>query len=397
LCFFGPLVLSYFLKDYLTLMTLKRPNINKYTLRASLPLAGLGIVAAALSGCGGATSGGATAIPTPDSGPVLYGINALAARSGSVTAGETSGLSFTPAGGTLEGAIVGAFAYNTVNGAGPLPSYVSSFPNAGGKTAGVPLGFPQSGGSFYYNSAAQATALPTNFTGNITFGVYASQGAKGGSLVDINPASIVLTSSESPTFSAPMIFDPNFGTDGISQSQYKTAPFTVPAFMQTTGLHDLHATIADTAGQSSTTDFAVATVDPTSVALFLQSINVLVPAVAATATTLAKPATVVNTAINPGDLVTIDGGAGTGVYPAGYTPTVADAQGTVVLFAKPGTHTVTETDPTGKTTVQTETFTLASTTAGTSLLNPPTPDGAPAGSARPLVTHPAAKSAIKRF
>ncbi len=376
-------------------MTLKKPNINKYTLRAGLPLAGLGIVAAALSGCGGATSGGATAIPTPDSGPVLYGINALAARSGSVTAGETSGLSFTPANGALEGAIVGAFAYNTVNGAGPLPSYVASFPNAGGKTAGIPLGFPQSGGSFYYNSSAQAAALPTNFTGNIIFGVYASQGAKNGNLVDINPASIVLTSSEAPTFSAPMIFDPNFGTNGISQSQYKTAPFAVPAFMQTTGLHDLRAAIADTAGQSSTTDFVVATVDPTSVALFLQSINVLVPAVPAVGTTPAKPATVVNTAITPGDLVTIDGGPGTGVYPAGYTPTVADAQGTVVLFVKPGTHTVTE-SATGNV-VQTETFTLATTTAGTTILVPPTPDGAPAGSARPLVTHPAAKSAIKRF
>lgn len=345
--------------------------------RVALPLAGLGAFAAVLSGCGGASTNNTQIIATPDSGPVIYGVNALALSSGALTTGETSSLVFTPAGGAQTVALVGAINYKTTGGAGPLPTYKASFPATGTSDAGVPLGF--GAGGLYFNSTTAVSAVPTT-AGNIVFGVYVSPPVKNSAPVDINPSSIVLTSPESPSFSLPIVFDPNFGAGAnVSQTQYKTAPFALPAFMQTTGLHDLKASIADVAGQSSTTDFAVPVVAPTDVALFLQSINVLVPAVAATAATPAKPATVVNTAINPGDTVTIDGGKGIGVYPTGYTGTLADAQGTVVLFTTPGTHTVTETDPTGKTVVQNETFTLASTTAGTTILSPPTPDGAPTG------------------
>lgn len=355
----------------------------------ALPLAGLGAFAAVLSGCGGASSNNTQIIATPDSGPVIYGINALAQSSGALTSGETSSLVFTSNGGAQTSAVVGAINYKTTGGAGPLPTYKAAFPATGTSDAGVPLGF--AAGGLYFNSTTPVSAVPTT-AGNIVFGVYVSPPAKNSRPVDINTSSIILTSPESPSFSLPLVFDPNFGAGAnVSQTQYKTAPFALPAFMQTTGLHDLKASIADVAGQSSTTDFAVPVVAPTDVALFLQSINVLVPAVAATATTPAKPATVVNTAITAGDTVTIDGGKGIGVYPAGYTGTLADAQGTVVLFVTPGTHTVTETNSKG--TVQTETFTLASTTAGTIILVPPTPDGAPTGAIAKVIH--AAKSLIK--
>lgn len=386
MCIPSAFLLSYSSRDYSTLMTPKRPNINKQTLRAVLPLAGLGIVAAALSGCGGATSGGAVSLATPNSGPVIYGINALAQSSGAVTTGETSGLaaistSSGAASTTFIGALTGAIAYNTVAGAGPLPAYVAAFPNSGGATAGVPLGFAPNG--TYFNSSAPVAAVATDTADNLVFGIYVSQGAKGGSLVDINTSSPVLTSPESPTFSLPLVFDPNFGSGALAQTQYKTAAFTLPNFMKTTGLHDLRASIADTAGQSSTTDFAVATVAPTAVAFFLQSFDT---------GTVDKTNTEVFNAIAPGDTVTVDGGAGIGVYPAKFAPTVADAQGTVVLFTAPGTHTIVETSTTGKV-VNTSTFTVAATTAGATFFAVPAP-GVTA-SARPLSAHRVVKPATR--
>lgn len=359
---------------------MKKQTLKK-SLRAAVPLASLGTLAVLLSGCGGASNNNTQVVATPDSGPVIYGVNALALDTGVTTTGETSSLTFTTtttsAAGVvtpvMQSAIVGAINYKTVSGNGPLPAYKSTFPATGTSDAGVPLGFAP-GGS-YFNNTAAVSGVPSTAT-NLVFGIYVSPPVKNGSPVDINPSSIVLTSPESASFSLPIVFDPNFGTTttNVSPTQYKTAPFAIPAFMQTTGLHDLKASIADVAGQSSTTDFAVPVVAPTDVALFLQSINVLVPAT----TTPVAAASVTNTAITPGDTVTIDGGKGIGVYPAGYTGTLADEQGTVFLFTTPGTHTVVETDPKGVV-VQTETFTLdPKTTPGTTLLAPPTPDGAPA-------------------
>lgn len=360
--------------------TLKKYTADKRA-RLALPLVGLGAVAAALSGCGGAsTNAGGAGAPTLDSGPVVYGLQPAAVTTGAVDQGETSGLTFnvsTTSGSTTTtttaGALIAGYKYTTVSGAGPLSVYRTNF------STGIPLGF--SAGGAYFNVKSTASAVPTNSTGSLVFGTYVSTGTQNSKQIDLNTSSIVLTSPEAPSFSVPLTFDPAFGSGVLSQAEYKTAPFTLPAFMQTTGLHSLHATVADVGSpvQSSATDFVVATVAPTDVALFLQSINVLVPAVAATAATPVVAASVVNTAITPGNTVTIDGGKGIGVYPTGYVGTLADTQGTVVLFTTPGTHTVTETDSKGAV-VQTETFTLdPKTTPGTTLLAPPTPDGVPTG------------------
>jgi hypothetical protein len=346
-------------------MTLKKYFLNKRALRAALPLAGLGVAAAAFTGCGGATQNGANLSPIHDSGPVIYGVNANANRQ--IESQETSGLSFT-AGGTTSGAVIGVTSYVTTHGPGPLFTYQSAYPNGtpvDGVTSspGVPLGF--AAGAAYFNVAAAITvaAIPTNYAGSLTFGAYASSGVVNNLSVDIVPASIVLTSSESTTFSQPLTFigAGAIGSGVLAQTQYQSAPFAIPAFMQTTGLHDLRTTIADVDGNSSTTDFAVATVAPTDVALFLQSFD----------TGTMSGGNEVFTAITAGDTVTIDGGKGIGVYPTGYAPTTADANGTVVLFTTPGTHTVTEADPTGKT-VNTSTFTIPTTAAGTTLFAVPT-------------------------
>ena len=363
--------------------------------RLALSLVGLGAIAAALSGCGGAsTNVGGGGAPTLDSGPVVYGLQPAAVTTGAVDQGETSGLTFdvsTTSGSTTTtaaaGALVAGYKYTTISGAGPLAVYRTNF------STGIPLGF--SAGGTYFNVKTTGTAVPTNYAGTLVFGTYVSTGTQNTKQIDLNTSSIVLTSPEAPGFSVPLTFDPAFGSGVLSQAEYKTAPFPIPAFLQTTGLHSLHTTVADVGNpaQSSATDFVVATVAPTDVALFLQSINVLVPAVAATAATPVVAASVVNTAITPGNTVTIDGGKGIGVYPTGYVGTLADTQGTVVLFTTPGTHTVTETDSKGAV-VQTETFTLdPKTTPGTTLLAPPTPDGVPTGPVAKIVH--VARRAIK--
>lgn len=348
--------------------------------RLALPLVSLGAAVAALSGCGGpSTNVGGAGAPTQDSGPVVYGLQAAAVATGATDQGETSGLTFnvtttsgTTSTTTATGALVAGTKYTTLTGAGPLPIYRTTF------STGIPLGFAPGGA--YFNVSSPVAAVPTNYTGSLVFGAYVSTGVQKSLSVNLNTSSIILTSPEAPGFSVPLAFDPTFGSGVLSQAEYKTAPFALPAFMQTTGLHSLHTTIADVGNpvQSSATDFVVATVAPTAVALFLQSLTALTPA---TATAAAKLTT---TAIAAGDTVTLDGGSGIGVYPTGYTGTLADAQGTVVLFTTPGTHTLTETDSTGKT-VQTETFTLGTDTAGTTILTPPTPDNAPTGAIAKVV------------
>ena len=328
-------------------------SLTRHAIRI-IPLAGVGVtLAAILSGCGGATSGGAAGVATPDSSPVIYGLNAQAAVGG--TLGETSGLGYTGSAGQV-GVLTAATAYKTDSGPGPLPVYQKGF------AAGIPLGFATAG---TFITGPVGAALPTTAAGAVVFRAYISTGAKGGNQIDLNTGSVVLTSSEVPSFSQPLTFDSaGIGNGALGEGQYTTGTFALPAALATTGLHNLHTVISDVAGQKSETDFAFAEVDPGSVALFFQNFTVAVPATAtAAATTMAS-------AITAGDTVTIDGGAGTGTYPTGFAATTADAQGTVVLFTTPGTHTVTETSSKG-TVVQTSTFTIASTAAGTTIFDVP--------------------------
>ncbi len=325
---------------------------NRYA-RIALPLTGLSVFAAVLSGCGGASTSNSPIVATPDSGPVIYGINALAQSTGAIASGETSSLTFTPTGGTQTGAIVGAITYKAISGAGALPAYKSAFPATGTSDAGVPLGFGP--GGLYFNTTAAVSAVPTTGAGNLVFGIYVSQGAKGGNLVDINPSSIVLTSTEAPSFSQPIVFDPNAANSTISLTQYKTAPFAVPAFMQTTGLHDLHAVIADTAGQSSATDFDVLTLAPTDSAALVTITFTSGP------TTLPVPgASVTITNALPTVAAYKDATAPTGAAALPATTSYTDAQGVGIVFAQPGPQTITINgiDPIGGTAAITGTATV---------------------------------------
>ena len=176
----------------------------------------------------------------------------------------------------------------------------------------------------------------------------------------------MLTSSEVTGFTQPLTFDSAGTGNGLNAGQYTTAAFTLP--FTTSGIHQFTASVADASGQSSATTLGVVVVAPTDVALFLGSFDTGKPDPTSKTT---PPADLFN-AIAAGDMVKIDGGPGTGVYPTGYAVTTPDANGSVVLFTQPGTHTVVETDSTGKV-INTSTFTLPATAAGTTIYAVPAP------------------------
>lgn len=282
-------------------------------------LAAFGVSAAVLlSGCGGATSNQG---PAPAATPAIYGVNPADGTTG-------SGLQSSDA---KTGYLTGALSST----AAPLEGT-------------VPLGFP---------AAATSSAAPAGQAG-VTFRALVANGNAGNGISGIVGSSLVLTSPEVPGFSQPLTFDLAGTGNKLNGGQYTTAGFTLP--FTTSGVHQFTAVVSDVAGQNTSTTLGVVVVAPTDVALFLRRFDT------GTKDTKTPPAEVFKS-IKAGDVVQVDGGPGTGVYPAGYTPTTADDNGQVALFTTPGTHTVTEFKPDGTTVVQTSTFTLDATAAGTTI------------------------------
>lgn len=291
-----------------------------------------------LSGCGGSTS---NATPAPPATPTIYGVN--------------------PADGTTGSGLQSSDAKT-----GYLTAALSSTAKALEGT--VALGFPA--GGFETNGTTASSAVPAN-QASITFRALVANGNAGTGVSAIVPSSVVLTSPEVSGFTQPLTFDAAGTGNGLNAGQYTTAAFTLP--FTTSGIHQFTAALSDAAGQTSSTTLGVVVVAPTDVALFLSSFDTgtTTAPTPATETTAAVPGTEIFTAITAGDTVTVDGGAGTGVYPTGYAPTTADDNGQVALFIAPGTHTVVETK--GTTVVQTSTFTLPATAAGTTIYAVPAP------------------------
>ena len=355
-------------------MTLKKHIINKRALRAFLPLAGLGIAAAALSGCGGASqNASALTAPTPDSGPVIYGQNSLAILTGGNTPmGETSGLGYV-SGSTVTGIETGATNYVTDSGAGPLPGYSANF------AAGIAIGFSTLGN--YFNGGP-ASALLTTDIGSVVFRANISQGALNKALVDINTSSVILTSSEASGFSQPLTFDkPGIGVGPLGQGEYTTGTFALPASFATTGLHTVTASVSDTASQKSHTDFDFVVLAPTDSGVLFPFGGATVPAGEP-----AKSTAAVNTVA-----ATI-----TNAITGARTRVVLDDTNTFILFAAPGDQTVTVTanvtitHPDKTTVTYTQTGTQKDTLAARALfigkaltVAGNTPATAPAASARP--------------
>jgi len=321
---------------------------HRHLQRAGL-LAAFGASAAAiLSGCGGASTntGRATTVATP----TVYGINVATASAGSgiefpVTTPATA---TTGAVTTTTGGIVGALSTTATALEGALPLGFPAGAAESDLSVGVAVAASQPGVVF---RALIANGNVANTSGAIT-------GA-------------TLTSPEVTGFTQTLTFT-GVGSGPVGSAGYTSPAFTLP--FTTSGIHQLNATVTDEGGQSSTTTLGVVVVAPTDVALVLSSFDTGKMSVA----TATVPAAEIFNPITSGDIVTIDGGTGTGVYPTSYnatTASTADANGpngagAVFLFTTPGTHTITETTP-GNKMIQTATVTLGPTTAGTTLYNVP--------------------------
>lgn len=297
-----------------------------------------------LSGCGGSTS---NAGPAPSATPTIYGINPADGSTG-------SGLQFSAAGTDAKG-------NPTTTATGAITGALSS--TAKPLEGTVPLGFP---------AGTTDSAVPASQAG-VTFRAFIANGNVGNGVGAIVPSSVVLTSPEVTGFSQPLTFDSAGSGNGLNAGQYTTAAFALP--FTTSGIHQFTASLSDVGGQTSSTTLGVVVVAPTDVALFLSSFDTgtQTAPTPATATAPAKPGTEIFNAITAGDIVQVDSGAGTGAYPSGYAVTTADGNGQIALFTTPGTHTVTEFKPDGKTVVQTAAFTLPATAAGTTIYAVPAP------------------------
>lgn len=337
--------------------------------KQTLTLTGIGMLGAAvlLAGCGGSSFSQSNLANHPNTLPYIYGLEPIAYYGAANVNGVSSvveGSGFQAASGG-QAFITGntAFTATTPNGA-TLPGFAD--PNG---TKSLPTAFSTTGQ--YVDSVngsgsavATVTAMPAGTS--VIFRAAIANGVSANTASPITSATLTSTDAELASIAGltaglPMSLNPVGGA--FSNATYAVGaagaatPFTIPA-STTAGLHTVAATVTDGAGRVTSTTFIFPVVTPTTVALFLQNFTVAVPATtSAAATTKASP-------ITGGDTVTIDGGSGSGTYPANYAPTIADPQGTVIFFTAPGTHTVTETDPKGVL-VQTSTFTIPVTTGTT--------------------------------
>ncbi len=336
-------------------------------------ISALGAAALLLSGCGGSSFQKNTFGNYPNTLPYAYGQEPIAYYGLTNAIGkqadiEGSGLQAASGGQAyITGAL--AFAAVTANGA-TLP--VNADPNG---TGTLPLGFSTKG---LYIDAANLTgatfATVTSVTPGtaVVFRAALANGISNNNAAGITSATLTSTDAQFAsvaglTTGLPMSLDVVGGA--FANATYATGtggtavPFTIPA-ATTSGLHTVAVTVKDDAGRVTSTTFVFPVVAGSTVALFLQHL-----------TADGQTGTPAATAITPGDTVTIDGGAGLGTYPAGYKPTIADTQGTVVFFVAPGKHTVVDTNvvpATAKaaavTTVTTQTITVAAAAAGTTII-----------------------------
>jgi len=341
---------------------------------------GIGLLGAAvlLAGCGGSSFSKQSFGTYPNTLPYAYGLEPVAAGGAGNAAGNQAfieGSGLQSADGT-KAFITGASAFVATTAVGAtLPPNVD--PNG---TGSLPLGF-STGGS--YVDAANQVGLAITPVFSVSPGasvVFRAALANGTSDAGVAPGitGATLTSTDPqlasiPGLTAGLPMTLNAIGGAFSSATYVTgtnqtpAPFTIPA-ATTTGLHTATVTVSDDAGRVTATTFIFPIVAASNVALFAQN-------VIADGQTVPAGKTATGTPITGGDTVTIDGAKGVGTYPAGYTPTIADPQGTVVFFVAPGTHTLVDTNvvPTtakaaAVTTVTTQTIVIPASAAGTTII-----------------------------
>ena len=288
-----------------------------------------------LTGCGGASTSKSLQ-PFVPSGPAVYGVQLPIGTAPQM--GETSGFGKPD---FSVGYVTGAIASNA-----KPPVGIASANNGT-----IPLGF-FAGGEYIDGSIGLAT--PPG--GQVIFAVDISNGNDSrGNLIPINPASVVLTNipggapdlppaDAGINFNQPLHFQ--FPVTGgripigpFSNVSYTTNAFALP--FNTTGLHGARVTVGDAAGNVSFTDFYTLVLANTDSAVLVQIIDA-------------------NGAV-PGATVSITNAmAGVTAYnpPVGQpTESVTDKQGIAILFAAPGSQTITATAPNSETGMDTQTLT----------------------------------------
>lgn len=304
----------------------KRPR-----LKSAVAITGtVTISALALAGCGGASTSKSTQ-PYIASGPAIYGYQPPVGSAAQT--GETSGFG---APNYSLGYVTGAIASDA------KPTYGVASQNNGT----IPLGFSP-GGQYIDGPVDNLMGAALAPSQSVIFAVDISNGNNAsGNLIPINPSSVVLTNipAGSPdlpaidsglTFSQPLHFAyPLTGgsspTGPFSDAAYTTNTFTLP--FTTTGLHGARVSVADTAGNTSYTDFYALVLAGSDSAVLVQVLGssdpgVIPPSPIAGATVSISNALPGVTAYNP---------------PAGEpTESVTDRWGVAIVFAAPGQQTIT--------------------------------------------------------
>jgi hypothetical protein len=296
-------------------------------LRKKLLAFSAGAAVLALAGCGGTTTN-SSLYPNSDGDPFISGLSAAKAVGGVYL--EESGLS------PSIGSNVGYLTTATASTAVPIPAITI------GST--IPLGFAPGAFLLGIDSGNNivGTAAPASST--VVFRAAVTNGQKGGVVTPIVPTSLVLTSPEDATLNKPLTFDSaDIGSGAWPNGQYNSAPFTLP--FSTSGLHTLKATVSDTAGRTTSTTFETVVLKPSDSAILVEVTDADGNALPGATATITNPVS------------------------GATAQTTADAQGVVVLFAAPGSQTVTATKA-GKTATGTFTLTAGQLSAVDSTGNP---------------------------
>ncbi len=324
--------------------------------KQTLALTGIAMLGAAalLAGCGGSSLSNQNLGTRPNTLPYIYGLEPVAYYGaanniGAQAAIEGSGFQAATGGQAF---ITGDTSFTATTPVGAkLPVNVD--PNT---TGSLPTVFSTGGHYVDANpnnstAAAPVTALPAGTS--VYFRAAIANGYSGSGASPITGATLTSTDASLASVAGlsaglPMGLNPVNGA--FSNATYSTGttgtpvPFTIPASTPA-GLHTVAATVTDAAGRVTSTTFIFPVVTPATVCLFAQNIT-------ADGQTPTSKSPLVVTPIVAGDTVTIDGGTGTGTYPANYPnptkptdPTQPDAQGTVVFFIAPGTHTLVDSHP----------------------------------------------------
>jgi hypothetical protein len=196
--------------------------------------------ALALFGCGGSSINGGGAIKTNPSDPTIFGINETAYNTLTTTADETT--SFADASGNP---IATGAQDSTASAIFQIADGVGS---AGNST--IALGFPAGAGTGNASTTSYGEAMTPGQT--VSFGAYIANGQNStGGLAPVKSVSLTSSDPEWNLGALPLSFSASSFTGALADDDYATATFTSP--FTTSGVHTVVASVTDSATTTNTT------------------------------------------------------------------------------------------------------------------------------------------------